>query len=105
MRRMISLVAMACALFATQALAEIQVSTGVIKNESIPAPTRSHGLVVLNVPHMSQKPWHCGPTSAAMILAYFGRPHDPDDLKRRAEDYKPEAKRNKQFTYWNDILH
>lgn len=105
MKFVVALLALACGFAPRSSSAEIQLSTGVTQSQSIPGPTRSYARVVLNVPYMAQKPWHCVPTSAAMILAYYGRGHDPDDLKKRAEDYKPQVSRNVQFTLWRDMLH
>mgnify|MGYP002083458440 FL=1 len=38
-----------------------------------------------------------------MVLRYFGESYDPVVLKRYAEEHKPKAKRNRDFTYWSDM--
>lgn len=85
--------------------AEMTDSTGVVPNSRLPAPINSESIVRLDVPHLRQLPYYCVPTSCAMILKYFGDIHEPAELKRLAEGYKPEAQRNKTFTYYTDMNH
>jgi hypothetical protein len=85
------------------ASAEIRYETGVVKHSHLPAPVVSDTVVRLDVPHIRQQPNLCVPTSSAMILKYFGETHDPARLKGLAEDHKPPAKRNANFTYWADM--
>lgn len=49
--------------------------------------------VFLDVPHIRQERELCVPTSAAMVLAYFGDPRSPRELKTLAAGraYEPEA--------------
>jgi uncharacterized protein YvpB len=86
--------------------AEIGWREGVVSRSQVPQPVVSRQLVILDVPHISQgaDPL-CVPTSSAMILAYYGERHDKWDLKKRAENYKPAAQRNVEFTYWVDMQH
>ena len=83
--------------------AEMYMSTGSVSTGSIPAPVVSKNLVRLDVPHIRQPRYLCVPTSAAMILQYFGESYDPKLLKKYAENYKPASKRNATFTYWVDM--
>ena len=84
---------------ATEAFAEISFRQGVVSARKMPAPVISEQLVVLDVPHKSQgRDPLCVPTSASIILAYFGENHDKWRLKALAENHKPAAKRNKDFT-------
>lgn len=77
---------------------------GVVAVKDLPKPTISDDLVLLNVPHIKQRPWHCVPTSAAMVIRYFGGNVGPDQLKKLAEAEKPIEERNVKFTLWNDLL-
>ncbi len=65
--------------------------------------TVSSTLVVLDVPHVRQKPDYCVPSSTSMVLAYYGRTHSQTDLKMRAEHHKPKSQQNWTFTYWADM--
>ncbi|MGB3179076.1 MAG: C39 family peptidase, partial [Albidovulum sp.] len=59
----------------------------------------------LDIPHIRQSTYLCVPTSAAMVLSYFGDKADPKQLKSLAEAYKPKNQRNRDFTYWRDMNH
>ena len=86
------------------ASAEIGRTQGVVNINRLPQPLVSPSVVYLDVPHISQgrRPW-CVPTSASMVLRYFGKNVKPADLKRRAESHKPLIRRNRDFTYWADM--
>ncbi|MDU8927798.1 C39 family peptidase [Alisedimentitalea sp. MJ-SS2] len=88
----------------TAARAEIGWNNGAIAHRKLPPPEISRSFVRLDVPHMRQGRDLCVPTSAAMILRYFGEKHDPRALKALAENHKPIAQRN-SFTYWRDMDH
>ena len=96
----------ACLLVLTvsAASAEIGWNQGVVNIARLPQPLVSPSVVYLDVPHISQghRPW-CVPTSASMVLRYFGKNVEPADLKHRAESHKPKRKRNRNFTYWADM--
>jgi uncharacterized protein YvpB len=47
----------------------------------VPRPQVGAALTLLDVPHLQQPQSLCVPTSAAMVLQYFGDPHDPRELK------------------------
>ena len=89
----------------TTSQARMSPNDGIISARSLPNPVMSHNLVLLDVPHIRQNPWHCVPTFSAMVLRYFGENHVPAQLKAWAEVYKPASKRNVRFTYWKDMQH
>lgn len=99
----LSLTCICLLVFAGVAAAKMSQQTGLVSHSSIPKPIISKSVVVLDVPHIRQKRDHCVPTSAAMILRYYGETHDPALLKRYAEEHKPKSKRNTTFTYWVDM--
>lgn len=49
-----------------------------------PAPIQSYSRTVLAVQHLHQEPMLCVPTSAAMVLAFYGDPRSPRLLKSLA---------------------
>ena len=49
-----------------------------------PSPVRSFSRTVLSVQHLQQEPLLCVPTSAAMVLAFYGDPRPPRFLKSLA---------------------
>ena len=56
--------------------------TGVIRSaEEIPAPGVTESSVFIEIPHIRQETNLCVPTSAAMVLEYFGDPQPPRKLK------------------------
>ena len=92
------------ALVALPAAAEIGMREGVTPVRKLPPVQNTAHLVRLDVPQVSQgRDPICVPTSAAMILAYYGAHHDKWALKRLAESHKPKSKRNADFTYWADM--
>jgi len=58
-----------------------------------PAPVQSYSRTVLAVPHLGQEPMLCVPTSAAMVLAFYGDQRSPRLLKSLAAGrrYDPNA--------------
>ncbi|WP_412551969.1 C39 family peptidase [Shimia sp. MIT910701] len=91
------------ALSASWANAELGARTGEILKRKLPPPTISQSLVLLDVPHVRQKPDYCVPSSASMILGYYGRPTSQTEIKNRAESHKPKDKQNWTFTYFVDL--
>jgi hypothetical protein len=87
------------------ASAQMRQSDGLAYTSRLPSPTISEQMVLLDVPHIRQKAWLCVPTSAAMILKYFGDYHDPQELKSLSENHKRASKRNANFTFWVDMRH
>lgn len=87
----------------TMAFAKMSHSDGIESVYSFPKPAIADNYVLLDVPHIRQEPNLCVPTSAAMILSYFGEDYGPELLKSYAEGYKPKSKRNANFTYWEDM--
>ena len=49
-----------------------------------PAPVQSFSRTILAVQHLRQEPMLCVPTSAAMVLAFYGDPRPPRFLKSLA---------------------
>lgn len=92
-------------LLAGQAFAEMSFREGQIAHRKLPPAQVSDALVRLDVPHIRQGTNLCVPTSAAMVLRYFGEDADPHALKALAEGHKPQARRNRDFTYWADMNH
>lgn len=58
-----------------------------------PAPSQSYSRTILAVEHLRQEPMLCVPTSAAMVLAFYGDPRPPRLLKSLAAGrfYDPSA--------------
>ncbi len=90
-------------LSATQLFAEIAWNQGSVAHRKLPPPAISETYVRLDVPHIRQGENLCVPTSAAMVLQYFGDPADPRKLKAMAEGHKPVSQRNRDFTYFRDL--
>ena len=84
-------------------VAQMRLSEGIIPAASLPAPVVSQSRVLLDVPHIRQDRFLCVPTSAAMILAFFGEKASPTELKALAENHKPPKQRHRKVTYWNDM--
>ena len=94
-----------CALW-TPSYSEIDRQYGVVRASKLPPPGITATSVYLDVPHRSQgRDPLCVPTSASMILAYFGETIDKRQLKSLAESHKPESQRNTEFTYFKDMQH
>lgn len=91
-------------LVASAVNAEITSREGAVSHRKLPTPGISATHVRLDMPHLRQGHDLCVPTSAAMILRYFGEKHDPRQLKALAENHKPLSQRN-SFTYWRDMEH
>lgn len=89
--------------FSTASYAEIGWRDGAILHSKLPAPALTKSYVRLDVPHMRQRDNLCVPTSAAMVIKYFGENVDPVELKMLAENHKPKDQRNSTFTYWSDV--
>ena len=89
----------------SQQPAGMDVELGLVPAKQLPKPQLSDDLVILNVPHIKQKPGNCVPTSCAMILRFFDEYLPPGKLKSLAENHKPAANRNQTFTYWKDLSH
>ncbi len=71
------------------------------------APVRSYARTVLAVPHLQQEPLLCVPTSAAMVMTFYGDPHPPRQLKSLAsgKTYDPAAPFNDfTITYYSDLI-
>ena len=83
--------------------AEIGWREGTVSHRKLPPPAITKTYVRLDVPHIRQKDFMCVPTSAAMVIGYFGERIDPASLKKLAESHKPRDKRNSTFTYWRDL--
>lgn len=68
-------------------------STSSCSLNSGPVPIRSYSRTILDVPHLDQEPMLCVPTSAAMVLAFYGNPTAPRLLKSLAGGryYDPNA--------------
>ena len=81
--------------------------TGILTSSQIPAVATSETSTFLALPHIRQEPELCVPTSAAMVLSYFGDPHPPRQLKvlSRGRIYDPD-KPFKDFTitWWRDLI-
>ncbi len=97
------------AAFASQSVAQsrgggLGVNEAVVSVKELPKKNVQDELVFLNVKHIRQKPGCCVPTSCAMILRYLGESANPGSLKKLAENHKPADQRNKEFTYWKDML-
>lgn len=99
-----TVVAAAFTFLASVVSAELGRQEGVTHISKLPETTISKSATFLAVPHISQgiKPW-CVPVSAAMVLEYYGIKVSPAKLKESAENHKPEALRNADFTYWADM--
>lgn len=87
------------------ALADLRETEGVIPLRHVPKPGITDTSVLLNVPHIRQKPDLCVPASTAMVLRYYGHDHSQSTLKQMAESHKPPGQRNQTFTYWKDMDH
>ncbi|NOD75083.1 MULTISPECIES: C39 family peptidase [unclassified Ruegeria] len=85
--------------------AELSWRDGSVAHRSLPPPDMSKSYVRLDVPHIKQKPYLCVPTSAAMVIRYYGEKANPTQLKKLAEDHKPPNLRNVEFTYFVDLDH
>lgn len=72
---------------------------------SLPPPAVTKSYIRLEVPHLRQWKNLCVPTSAAMVLKYFGETADPVQLKAMAGGDKPATRRNADFTYWDGMSH
>jgi hypothetical protein len=83
--------------------AEIGWREGAVAHKTLPPTAITKTYVRLNIPHLRQDDWMCVPTSAAMVISYFGETANPRQLKEIAENHKPEGKRNSSFTYWSDM--
>ncbi|WP_170359927.1 C39 family peptidase [Ruegeria arenilitoris] len=105
MKRTSLLIAFAYLFCASCLSAEISWKYGAVSHNKLPPPQISKSLVRLDVPHIRQGLNLCVPTSAAMVMSYFGNAADPRELKALAEGYKPESRRNADFTYWRDMNH
>lgn len=97
--------AMIASLCASAARGELAPREGAIAAGRLPPAGKGAGYRRLDVPHIRQPPNLCVPTSAAMILAYFGQVMDPRRLKVMAEGHKSPSQRNADFTYWDDLDH
>lgn len=72
-----------------------------------PAPVRSYSRTILAVEHIRQEPMLCVPTSAAMVLAFYGDPRPPRFLKSLAAGrrYDPNAPfTDFTITLYDDIV-
>ncbi len=82
--------------------AEVGWREGAVSHRKLPPPGITESYVRLDVPHIRQGENLCVPTSAAMVVQYFGGRIDPVELKAIAEGHKPKSQRNSKFTYWRD---
>jgi len=81
--------------------------TGVAASAELPAEVLGAERVFLRVPHIRQEPELCVPTSAAMVLAYYGDGRAPRELKVRSRgaDYDPSAPfEDFTITWWRDLI-
>src|SRR5262245_27895594 len=72
-----------------------------------PAPVVSERRVYIPIDRIHQEANLCVPTSAAMVLAYFGDPRSPRELKAysRGRDYDPKEPFNDfTQTYYRDMV-
>jgi len=87
--------------------AEVHDRTGVVKRRAVPEAINSKTRVFLELPHLRQETNLCVPTSAAMVLEYYGDPQAPRKLKvlSRGKTYDPDAPFDDYtITWWNDLL-
>jgi uncharacterized protein YvpB len=75
--------------------------------EPRPQPHRTERSLFLDVPHMRQEKNLCVPTSAAMVLQYYGDARSPRELKVRSRGWEYDP--NKPFsdftlTFYSDLL-
>jgi hypothetical protein len=72
-----------------------------------PDPIVSNQRVYIPIARIQQEDNLCVPTSAAMVLAYFGDPRSPRELKvyTRGRDYNPKESFNDfTITYYRDMV-
>lgn len=100
----------AVALLPRFALAErvpVPERTGIVQTEQeVPEACATDTRVFLSVPHLKQEPNLCVPTSAAMVLSYFGDPHSPRELKvlSRGNRFDPSARFDDfTITWYRDL--
>ena len=81
------------ALMAAVGIVAVGASASSCSYDAGPAPIRSFSRTILAVQHLRQEPMLCVPTSAAMVLAFYGDPRPPRLLKSLAAGrfYDPNA--------------
>lgn len=96
---MLGRISLVCAIVACFAVVAAETAP---QSGGSPAATESH-VKVLAVPHLKQESMLCVPTSAAMILAYYGDPEPPRLLKSLAagRPYNPSAPFTDFTGTWN----
>ena len=95
------LLAIACA------TAAIDNEIGIVWYGEEPTPHDDADSVLLAVPHMRQEHDLCVTTSAAMVMAFYGDPHGPRELKvlSKGKVYDPEAPfTDFTATWWRDLI-
>lgn len=95
------------ALITTMVAALMALATSGCSGNAGPAPVQSYARTILAVPHLGQEPLLCVPTSAAMVLAFYGDPRPPRLLKSLAagRPYDPKAPFNDfTITLYDDII-
>ena len=94
-------------LIATIVAALVAVSTSGCSGDVGPAPVQSFSRTILAVQHVGQEPLLCVPTSAAMVLAFYGDPRPPRLLKSLAagRHYDPNVPfTDFSITLYDDII-